>query len=375
MHKNKKHLLFISSEFFIDVDLTLLKELVNYFSVEWYLLHQKNARYFDLDSLKRYSDQHNIRLNIFINQNRYRSIKTFIFYWHVLWRAKKTNSDIIYTETLGYPYLPFLLFLFFPIDKIFIGIHDFLFLYGENKRTIKVICSKFTFHLYNNFHFFSKSQEKHFLLKYPKKNTFSTPLSLKDFGQPLGKFQFNLDKSKINILFFGRITKYKGLDTFLNEFNILDESLRSIFHITIWGDCSDFQIYQDLIKYPENFTIKIEQVPNEVIPDLFSQHDLLILPYKDVTQSGVLFIALNYSLPIICPDHESFREILGSENSFIFFNPQIDGDLSRVLAKIAMKGDPYIQQLRKNIRENVRGFYLPSLNAKVMANYIEKTCK
>ena len=263
---NKKRLLYISSEFFIDVDISLLKELENYFFVDWFLLLQKKSFYYDVNIIQNYSKNYNININILVNQNRYRSIKTFWFYCKVFWKAHKIKADIIYIETLGYPYLPLVSYFLIPLNKVVFGIHDYIFLLGEKNRNVKMFFSKVVFNIYKNFHFFSESQEKHFLTSFPNKNTFNTPLSLKDFGQPENKFAFNLDSAKINVLFFGSIKEYKGLDILLEEFNMLEENVRNKLHITIWGQCEDFTIYKNLIKYPNNFTIKTTSVPNEVIP-------------------------------------------------------------------------------------------------------------
>ena len=371
--KRKQHLLFISIEGFIDVDIPILKELVNYFSLDWYILLPKTPfGFYDIDFIRTYSEKHDINIKIFQNSNRQRSIKTFYFYCKVFWASRKIKADIIYIESLLYPYLPFALRLFLPKNKIVFAIHDFKLHFGVNNRFIRFLSSRLVYYLFENFHFFSKSQEKYFLECYPHKNTFNTALSLKEFGEPGNKYQFNLDKSKINLLFFGNIRTNKGLDILLNEFNILEEQIRNKLHITVWGYCDNFKNYDRLVLHPENFTLKITLVPNDVIPDLFTQYDFIVLPYRDITQSGVLFIALNYSLPVICSNLDGFKEIEGAGNALLFFDLNITGDLSRVLTEIVIRGREEIEKLKVYMRENIRDKYKASTNAKKMVENIQK---
>ena len=370
----KQTLLYVSNESFLDVDFTLLKEMEKYFSIEWYflLLQNNNLGFFEMNYIREYSLKHNININIFINSNRYRSVKTFWFYCKVLLKARKINTDIIYIEALGYPYLPIAAYFFLPIKKIVFGIHDFKMLLGEKNKDIKNLISKIKFNLFENYHFFSQSQENIFRKYYHNKNAFNTPLLLKDFGEPENKMQLRLNDSKINILFFGRITEYKGLDILLNEFNMLQEVIRIKYHLTIWGACDHASKYKNLIKYPEDMSIKFFLAPNEIIPDLFTQHDLIILPYKDVAQSGVLLIALNYCLPAICSNLEGFKEIVNAEKAFLFFDPNIEGDLCRVLTEVSNLGKGYIKHLKRFIADNVKENYKPSLNVKIMAENLQR---
>ena len=52
---------------------------------------------------------------------------------------------------------------------------------------------------------------------------------------------------------------------------------------------------------------RIEHIPDEDTELYFKAADVLALPYKQIFQSGVLFLAYNFGLPVIAADVGSLR--------------------------------------------------------------------
>lgn len=109
---------------------------------------------------------------------------------------------------------------------------------------------------------------------------------------------------KINLLFYGNIRKNKGLHYLLDAMPFMG----SDFKLTIAGCASDISYFNELI-IPKiaslcslglTVNLRNEFIPEESVPLLFSQADFVILPYKDFqAQSGILFDAIKYEVPII----------------------------------------------------------------------------
>jgi D-inositol-3-phosphate glycosyltransferase len=59
---------------------------------------------------------------------------------------------------------------------------------------------------------------------------------------------------------------------------------------------------------PGRVTQRIEFIPDEETELYFKAADLLVLPYTHVYQSGVLFLAYSFGLPVVASDVGSFRE-------------------------------------------------------------------
>jgi glycosyltransferase involved in cell wall biosynthesis len=75
---------------------------------------------------------------------------------------------------------------------------------------------------------------------------------------------------------------------------------------------------------------QIEFIPDEETELYFKAADVLVLPYTHVFQSGVLFLAYSFGLPVIAADVGSLKEeIIAGKTGFVF--PAND---SAALAKV-----------------------------------------
>ena len=112
----------------------------------------------------------------------------------------------------------------------------------------------------------------------------------------------------LQLLFFGAAAWYKGLDLLLEAFDGLDER----FGLVIAGRCVDREYAGRIAALVENnrnrerITWRDEFVPENEVDGYFQGADVLILPYRSIDQSGVLFQALGHGLPIIATDVGEF---------------------------------------------------------------------
>ena len=133
--------------------------------------------------------------------------------------------------------------------------------------------------------------------------------------KPEARKKLNLKDGDKVFLLFGRLAKYKGLEYAIKALELLvkqDSSYRLIIagkieqgHENHWFEIERYIKDQRL----EDFVIKkIEHIPDEEVEIYFKSADALVLPYKDIFQSGVLFLAYSFGLPVIASDVGSFRE-------------------------------------------------------------------
>ena len=119
--------------------------------------------------------------------------------------------------------------------------------------------------------------------------------------------QLGIDANKKNLLFFGLIREYKGLDLLIEAMSSLSEE----YQLIIAGECyGSFEKYQTLIDASparDRIAVHAEYIKDEDIPVYFSAADALILPYRSATQSGVVSVAYNYDLPMVSTPVGDFR--------------------------------------------------------------------
>ncbi len=106
---------------------------------------------------------------------------------------------------------------------------------------------------------------------------------------------------KINILFFGRIHAYKGLDVLIRSIPEVASSCADI-RVIIAGKGDDLENYRQLMVDPRFFDIRDRFISDEETAQLFTDADMVVLPYIEASQSGVMAIANSFAAPVIVTD-------------------------------------------------------------------------
>lgn len=124
---------------------------------------------------------------------------------------------------------------------------------------------------------------------------------------PVYKFGNNnvsLNKqNQLKLLFFGFVKPYKGLDLLLNALTYLKDA--PIF-LTVAGKFFDNKaFYQEIIE-KNNLANKVKlidkYVANNEIGKYFSETDVVVLPYRSGTSSGITATAYGYKKPVLITD-------------------------------------------------------------------------
>lgn len=123
------------------------------------------------------------------------------------------------------------------------------------------------------------------------------------YGERIDKHEacqkLNIKEGKKNLLFFGLIREYKGLDLLIEAFKNLDDSYQLIIAGESYGS---FEKYTQLINQSslkDNIIVFEQYIPDDMVTLLFSAADALVLPYRSATQSGVVALAYQLELPMI----------------------------------------------------------------------------
>jgi len=161
------------------------------------------------------------------------------------------------------------------------------------------------------------------------------------------------------ILFFGNITRYKGLEYLVAAFATIAKECAS-YRLIIAGKPRRRGGYWTRVEdailrsgVRNRIIQRIEYVPDEETEVYFKAADVLALPYTHVFQSGVLFLGYNFGLPVIAADVGSLREeIIEGETGFVFKAAHED-DLAKVI-RLYFSSRLYANLDRR--REEIRNF-------------------
>ena len=106
-----------------------------------------------------------------------------------------------------------------------------------------------------------------------------------------------------NLLFFGLIRPVKGLDDLIAAIDCLDDEEASSYRLTIvgetWENCESIVEMARSSRHRDRITIVNRYVSDAEADAHFRAADVVVLPYRSSSQSGVLHMAMGYGLPVV----------------------------------------------------------------------------
>lgn len=166
----------------------------------------------------------------------------------------------------------------------------------------------------------------------------------------LGAFDFykqykvNPEKNDgFNLLFFGRLTAYKGVDLLLRVFSELKQSHPKLT-LTIAGKGEmDFST-----KSAEGVNVLNRYIPTEELAKLINASDLVVCPYIEGTQSGVIMTSFAFSKPVLATKVGGFHEMISDNRTGFLVEPNNAEALKFKLAEL-IENKELLHQVSKNI--------------------------
>lgn len=159
------------------------------------------------------------------------------------------------------------------------------------------------------------------------------------------KYTKKFPKKRNHILFFGHIREYKGLKYLIQAMNLIIKEIPDV-KLIIAGD-GDFSKYESLIFNENNFEIINEYIPDKLTSELFEISEIVVLPYIQATQSGVLNIAYAFKKPVITTDVGCIPEYVDDGKTGLIVPPKNPEALSNAIISLLKNNN-----LRKQMGEN-----------------------
>ncbi len=139
------------------------------------------------------------------------------------------------------------------------------------------------------------------------------------------------------ILFFGNLKPYKGLEVLIRAFATLPAELRAAVELVIAGPTAmPVAPLQELaagLGVEDRTVWKLGFVPPDQVAPLFHSAAVVVLPYLEIDQSGVLMTAVAFNKPIIASRVGGFPEMLQHGVHGFLVEPGNAADLGSALAR------------------------------------------
>lgn len=104
------------------------------------------------------------------------------------------------------------------------------------------------------------------------------------------------------LLFFGIVRAYKGLKDLLRALPEVQNELGQVLLVIageFWEDKHSYEKIIEELNIKDSVVVEDRYIPNETVPLYFSAADVLVMPYRRVTGSGVVKMAVGFGLPVI----------------------------------------------------------------------------
>lgn len=165
--------------------------------------------------------------------------------------------------------------------------------------------------------------------------------------------QLGIGQEEFVLLFFGIITRYKGLNILLEALSKVNGNITNP-HLMIAGRINEqykpeFQALLDSYKNLK-ITAKNGFIEDSKLQLYFKSADVTVLPYLEASQSGVLFLSYSYGIPVIAPDMGGFSTDVIEGKTGYLFKPGNTDSLFQTLLKFHQEMNYNTRELKNDIK-------------------------
>jgi glycosyltransferase involved in cell wall biosynthesis len=123
----------------------------------------------------------------------------------------------------------------------------------------------------------------------------------------------------LQLLFFGRLLPYKGLDLLLDAYRIMKRQGKNVA-LRIAGP-GDIEQYRSQLADLQDVTIDNRWIPEEDVGTVFQNIDIVVAPYRGASQSGVLATSGAAGIPaVVTPVGGLAEQVLHEETGIVAAN-------------------------------------------------------
>ena len=233
----------------------------------------------------------------------------FIFY---IFTHKGTFIYLSYGEKYDIPFL----FLSLFSKRIIIDIHEVYALkYTEdhiisklNRLLYKYIVKKIIYHSLRTLNILQSInyKGKRIYIKHLDYK-FSKEYHISNIAQEI---QSTYQTNKLKFLFFGNLSKVKGIDIIIEIFSHLDKSELDQVELVIAGKNVEAINFECLNNLSASIHIIDRHINDDELIFLYKNTDVILLPYRKSSQSGIAAMGMYFQKPMIFSKLPYFEEII-----------------------------------------------------------------
>ena len=267
-----------------------------------------------------------IRSRVSYTLLRYRSIKhpsIFKTIFAIFNALISFRPEVIHIQSCRNPL--FLIFLLLGFIPVIFTLHDVISHPGSDEESAKAwrvrLRDKKRKYAYSKIIVHGEYLKKQFIENYkrPARDIIVIPHGcLFSF---LPRQQQNLfDEEPHSILFFGRMEKYKGLKILIDAVPLISKKIQDI-KVIVAGEGNDLEAHLPLLLSSRHFEVHRRFIPHDEIPYFFQRTAVVVTPYIEASQSGIIAMAYAFGKPVISSRVGSLAEVVKNGDTGLLVPP------------------------------------------------------
>lgn len=155
------------------------------------------------------------------------------------------------------------------------------------------------------------------------------------------------------MLMFGRMFRYKGVEYFVRSVSQLREPYPDLIGV-LAGQGPELERLRSMIEQAGNIQCEDRFVPPAELRDQIRQCDLVVVPYLDATQSGVIAASFANGKPVLATAVGGIRDIVKDGENGLLVQP---ADLAGLVSAMRrfLEDDQLRVRLSKGAAETLTG--------------------
>lgn len=111
------------------------------------------------------------------------------------------------------------------------------------------------------------------------------------------------------VLLFGTVDEYKGVEYLIEAERYLRSDFPNI-QVRVAGHCKEKEYYTSLVALDQRISLDLTRQSDEQVRFLFLWADVVVLPYVEASQSGVLQLAFAFGVPAVVTNVGALGEVV-----------------------------------------------------------------
>lgn len=165
-------------------------------------------------------------------------------------------------------------------------------------------------------------------------------------------------RGRLELLFFGFIRPYKGLDVLVDALARLND--RHVY-LTVVGEpwCPPEELRKRIeATHAPNIELHLDYVDDQTAANFFARADLVVLPYLSASGSAVAAMAFHYECPILATRTGAFPDVIEEGKTGFMVEPGSPEQLANCLRGLTREG---VASLKPNVSASRDRFTWDSL--------------